>query len=81
VFSGRRVGPCGGYGNPLERDPEAVRQDVVDGIVSPEAAERDYGVVISAPGPRWAGDRCAAGQPHPGMIASLGRESRDLWIS
>ena len=31
------VGPSGGgYGDPLERDPEAVRQDVIDGIVSPE---------------------------------------------
>ena len=45
------VGPSGGgYGDPLERDPEAVRQDVIDGIVSPEAARRDYGVVISATG-------------------------------
>ena len=45
------VGPSGGgYGDPLERDPEAVRQDVIDGIVSPETAERDYGVVVSAAG-------------------------------
>lgn len=45
------VGPSGGgYGNPLERDPEAVRQDVIDGIVSRETAVRDYGVVISAAG-------------------------------
>jgi N-methylhydantoinase B len=45
------VGPSGGgYGDPLERDPEAVRQDVIDGIVSREAAARDYGVVISPSG-------------------------------
>jgi N-methylhydantoinase B len=45
------VGPSGGgYGDPLERDPEAVRQDVIDGIVLPETAERDYGVVLSAAG-------------------------------
>jgi len=36
----------GGLGDPLERDPEEVRQDVTDGYVSIERASRDYGVVI-----------------------------------
>jgi len=36
----------GGFGNPLERDPEAVLNDVVHGYVSLEAAERLYGVLI-----------------------------------
>ena len=36
----------GGYGNPLERDPELVEKDVVDGYVSLEAAADQYGVVI-----------------------------------
>ncbi len=36
----------GGYGSPLERDPAAVLEDVVQGHVSIEAAERDYRVVI-----------------------------------
>ncbi len=36
----------GGYGNPLLRDPELVLADVMDGYVSIEAAERDYGVII-----------------------------------
>jgi N-methylhydantoinase B len=36
----------GGLGDPAERDPEAVRQDVVEGFVTPEAAERDYGVSV-----------------------------------
>ncbi len=36
----------GGYGNPFERDPQAVLHDVVSGYVSREAAEREYGVVI-----------------------------------
>jgi N-methylhydantoinase B len=40
----------GGYGDPFERDVELVLGDVRDGIVSREAAERDYGVVISADG-------------------------------
>ncbi|MGH7902707.1 MAG: hydantoinase B/oxoprolinase family protein [Candidatus Dormibacteraceae bacterium] len=36
----------GGWGDPFERDPELVLLDVVRGLVSEEAAERDYGVVI-----------------------------------
>jgi N-methylhydantoinase B len=35
-----------GVGNPLERDIEAVREDVRDGLVSVESARDDYGVVI-----------------------------------
>ena len=38
----------GGYGNPLERAPDAVLEDVLDGKVSAAAAERQYGVVIVA---------------------------------
>ncbi len=34
----------GGLGDPLERDPDAVARDVLQGKVSPEAARRDYGV-------------------------------------
>jgi N-methylhydantoinase B len=41
-----RVSGGGGWGNPLERDPEAVLRDVVEGLVSVAAAEREYGVVI-----------------------------------
>ena len=40
------AGGGGGYGDPLERDPEAVRQDVIEGYVSLEHATSDYGVVI-----------------------------------
>ena len=36
----------GGFGNPLLRDPERVRADVVRGLVTVEAAERAYGVVL-----------------------------------
>lgn len=41
-----RTGGGGGFGDPLQRDPERVRQDVRNGHVSLEAAERDYGVVL-----------------------------------
>lgn len=47
-------GPAGGgYGDPLRRDPQAVLDDVLDGVISVASAERDYGVVI-------AGDRIDA---------------------
>ena len=36
----------GGFGDPFQRDTELVRRDVVAGYVSPEAAQRDYGVVV-----------------------------------
>ena len=36
----------GGYGDPLDRTVEQVAADVADGLVSPDAARRDYGVVI-----------------------------------
>jgi len=36
----------GGYGDPYERDKEAVAFDVRDEIVSPEAAKNSYGVVL-----------------------------------
>ena len=36
----------GGYGNPLERDPEMVAADVMEGYVSLESARADYGVVL-----------------------------------
>lgn len=42
-----RTGGGGGWGNPLERDPEMVKRDVRDEYVSIEGAYRDYGVVIS----------------------------------
>ena len=38
----------GGYGDPLDRDPEMVQDDVVHGYVSLEKAREDYGVVIDA---------------------------------
>ncbi len=36
----------GGWGDPLEREPERVLRDVRDGYVSIEGARRDYGVVV-----------------------------------
>ncbi len=36
----------GGYGNPLEREPDAVAEDVKKGYVSIDAAQKEYGTVI-----------------------------------
>ncbi|HEY8641478.1 MAG TPA: hydantoinase B/oxoprolinase family protein, partial [Candidatus Dormibacteraeota bacterium] len=36
----------GGYGDPRERQVEAVLRDVVNGYVTLEAAEREYGVRV-----------------------------------
>jgi N-methylhydantoinase B len=41
----------GGFGDSLERDPAAVREDVIDGYVTIERAARDYGVVVRAVDP------------------------------
>ena len=40
----------GGFGDPMARDAERVRDDVLNELVSREAAERDYGVVIADDG-------------------------------
>ena len=36
----------GGYGAPFQRDPKRVLWDVIEGYVSPEAAENKYGVAV-----------------------------------
>jgi N-methylhydantoinase B len=42
-----RSGGGGGYGDPLDRDPEAVAADVRAGLVSTHAAGASYGVVVA----------------------------------
>jgi N-methylhydantoinase B len=37
---------AGGWGDPLERDPDAVLKDVRNELISLAAAAHDYGVVI-----------------------------------
>jgi len=43
-----RTAGGGGFGDPRERDRQAVREDVEEGYVSREAAERDYGYAEEA---------------------------------
>jgi N-methylhydantoinase B len=49
----------GGYGDPLKRDPMNVLDDVREGMVSPEAAEKEYGVVLRKNGASWIVDQSA----------------------
>jgi N-methylhydantoinase B/oxoprolinase/acetone carboxylase alpha subunit len=45
----RIIGPnAGGYGDPLDRAPEEVADDVADGLISADEARADYGVVLAA---------------------------------
>ena len=50
---------AGGYGDPFERVPEAVLDDVAWGFVGAEAAARDYGVAVMRAGTDWAIDAAA----------------------
>ena len=42
-----RTAGGGGWGDPLERDPGRVRADVARKLMTAQAAERDYGVVLA----------------------------------
>ncbi|MEZ5100109.1 MAG: hydantoinase B/oxoprolinase family protein [Thermoleophilia bacterium] len=67
----------GGFGDPLERDPELVADDVFDGYLSAEDAAAIYGVVLAddlkvdeaattARRAALAGERAGREQPEPG---------------
>ena len=43
-------GGGGGFGNALERDPDRVRNDILDGLVSPERGRQVYGVALNGAG-------------------------------
>jgi N-methylhydantoinase B len=69
----------GGYGDPLERDPDLVATDVLDGYVSVGAARSDYGVVLDATG---AVDRAATSALRDAMRATRGQAdlvTRGTW--
>jgi N-methylhydantoinase B len=42
------TGTGGGFGDPRDREPERVRDDVLDGYVTVERARAEYGVVLDA---------------------------------
>ncbi len=51
----------GGFGPARERDPKSVLADVKQGYVSPERAEKDFGVAIIRNESSWANDEVATG--------------------
>jgi len=64
-----------GYGDPIERDPEAVRRDVEVGDISPEAAREVFRVALVGAEP--AVDHAAtAALRHQAIVERLGREPR-----
>lgn len=67
----------GGWGDPLEREPELVLADVLEGKVSREAALRDYGVVL-AEGETAASVDAAATSARRALLSSGRRGSRQM---
>ena len=45
VFSVRTPGG-GGVGNPLNREPDEVLQDLLEGRISERSASEDYGIIV-----------------------------------
>ena len=58
----------GGWGDPLEREVDLVQYDVLCGLVSVDAAERDYGVVFASLAPTYRG-RSGRHRPAAGKAA------------
>lgn len=72
----------GGWGNPYERDTAAVLADVQRGLLSVEAARRDYGVALTGEGASLAVDAAGSdalrAQAKPKVTDRFGPE-RDAW--
>jgi N-methylhydantoinase B len=60
----------GGYGDPLTRDPAKVLADVREGMVTPEVAAREYGVVAKKNGAGWVLDEAATARQRGEMRAT-----------
>jgi N-methylhydantoinase B len=45
-----KTGGGGGYGDPMQRDPERVLADVIDGYITVEQAKSEYGVTVDLEG-------------------------------
>jgi N-methylhydantoinase B len=67
---------AGGYGDPFARDPALVLHDWRQGLVSAEAAARDYGVVIAEGGVAAAATAAARAAPRDDRGRAEGAERR-----
>lgn len=54
-----RTAGAGGWGEPLDRDPEAIARDVRNGVLSPERALAEYAAVVALDGTIDAGATAA----------------------
>jgi N-methylhydantoinase B len=62
----------GGWGDPLQRPVDKVVADVQAGLVSPESAHDDYGVVLAKSGRKWAADAAASAARRAALAAGRG---------
>ncbi len=66
----------GGFGDPRTRDPQSVRDDVLDGLITADEARRDYGVIIDARANRSWRDRA-----HQIIVSSVYRKLSIMAVS
>ena len=64
----------GGYGDPLKRDPERVKDDARDGFISLEAARTTYGVVLDTEPELFAVDYPATERLRRELASKRGQE-------
>jgi N-methylhydantoinase B len=62
----------GGWGNPLEREPDLVLLDIVQGKISDRSARDDYGVVLTRAGNDHAVDETATSELRASIAAARG---------
>jgi len=74
-----RCAGSGGYGDPLDREPERVLKDVIDGYISAQAARELYGIVITGGGRGIDSDATAALRKR--MRADNGMEGRGVSVA
>lgn len=68
----------GGYGDPLDRDPAAVLEDVADGYVSLRRAAADYGIVLDVIDAEL--DRYAVNEKETSLLRKKLRDERGAWL-
>lgn len=66
----------GGYGDPIDREPELVLRDVINGLVTPEWAKKMYGVIVRAD--PWRVDPTATVRRREAVRAERRKSSRPL---